>query len=233
MQAASHPSGLYQSDVSSRTPFVVLLVASLLEALVMVHHPSVDATDPLRAVTQIAALARRSGIVHGILIGLMLLIGYGFIEFIRRRGSSRAWIRLGALAYGCGVALMLGAAMASGFVITGAATLLPHGTPDELRIALQFLLFCRVLNQSCANAAVVAMSAGIAFWSLDLWRSGAAARGVALGGGVIAAVSAFALLGGVLRLDVHGMLAIVLAQGAWNVAVALLMSRSSGAVARV
>jgi hypothetical protein len=118
---------------------------------------------------------------------------------------------------------MVGAALVSGFISTGVSALLPHATAVDLQINLQILLLCRVLNQSCANFAVVAMSAGIVCWSLDLCRNSGSLRAVGVFGCLVGLVPALALLFGELRLDVHGMTEVVVAQSAWNIAVALLM----------
>jgi hypothetical protein len=189
----------------------------------MLHHPSVQTSDVLQAVEQIAKFSTLSAVVHGLLITLMLLIGYGFVDFATRRGLARPLIRAGGIAYGCGVLVMVGAALVSGFIITSIASLMPHGTAVDLEINLQILLLCRVLNQACANFAVVAMSAGIFCWSLDLCRSSGPLRAVGVFGCLVGLAPALALIFGEIHLDVHGMTAVVATQSAWNVAVALLM----------
>ena len=189
----------------------------------MLHHPAVHTSDISQAVEQIARFSTLSAIVHGVLITLMLLIVYAFVDFALRRGLFRPLIRAGGIAYGCGVLVMVGAALVSGFISTGVSALLPHATAVDLQINLQILLLCRVLNQSCANFAVVAMSAGIVCWSLDLCRNSGSLRAVGVFGCLVGLVPALALLFGELRLDVHGMTEVVVAQSAWNIAVALLM----------
>ncbi len=148
-----------KNDRTSAAPGIVLFIASLLEVLGMLHHPSVQTLDISQAVEQIARFSRLSAVVHGVLIAFMLLIAYGFVDFALRRGLTLPLIRAGAIAYGCGVLVMVGAALVSGFIITDVASLIPHTTVVDLQINLQILLLCRVLNQACANFAVVAMSA--------------------------------------------------------------------------
>ena len=118
---------------------------------------------------------------------------------------------------------MVGAALVSGFIITDVASLIPHTTVVDLQINLQILLLCRVLNQACANFAVVAMSAGIVFWSLDLCRNSGSLRAVGVFGCLVGLVPAVALMFGEVHIDVHGMTEVVVAQAAWNIAVALLI----------
>ncbi len=115
--------------------------------------------------------------------------------------------------------------MVSGFIITGLASLLPHTTTIDLQINRQLLLLCGVLNQSCANFAVVAMSVGIVCWSLDLCGEPGSRRAVGIVGCLVGIVPALALMFGRIHLDVQGMTAVVIVQAAWNVAIAVLMIR--------
>ncbi len=135
------------------------------------------------------------------------------------------FILLGAIGYGCGVLAMVGAALVSGFVVSGLTSLIPHETVIDLQIIRQLLVLCRVLNQTCANCAVVAMSVGIACWSLDLCGDSGWRRGLGLFGCLVALVPGLALIFGQIHLDVHGMTEVVVVQATWNVAVAVLMLR--------
>jgi hypothetical protein len=223
VQHASRQVVSHENNRTSAAPGVVLLVASLLEVLGMLHHPSVRTPDISQAIEQISRLSTLSAVVHGVLITLMLLIAYGLVDFALRRGLSRPLIRAGGIAYACGVLVMVGAALVSGFIITGVASLIPHATAVDLQIDQQILFLCRVLNQSCANFAVVAMSAGIVCWSVDLCRNSGSLRAVGVFGCLVGLVPAIALMFGKVHLDVHGMTEVVMAQAAWNIAIALLI----------
>jgi len=148
---------------------------------------------------------------------LMLIIAYGLSEFALRRGAERPAIRAGLIAYACGVLVMLGAAMVSGFVVPSVMAATAHVTPTDLSINAQVLALCHALNQSCANFASVALSTGIAFWSIDLvgrdrgWRCGLGVAGLLIG-----AIPAVALVLGLLHLDVRGMSEVVLLQAVWT-----------------
>jgi hypothetical protein len=204
---------------------VVLLVTSLLEILAMAHHPSVRTSDTAQAVRQIARFSELSAVVHGVLMAFMLLITYGFSEFALRRGLRLPLIRAGAIAYGSGVLVMLGAALVSGFIIPALVSSTPHTTTLDLQINEQLLILCGALNQAYAKFGVVAMSAGILCWSLDLTRDSGARRVVGLFGCLIGVFSIVTLMSGVIHLDVRGMGEIVAIQAAWNIAIAVLMIR--------
>jgi hypothetical protein len=204
----------------------VLATATVLEILAMAHHPSVHTPDVAQAVHIISQLAPLGAWVHGILQALLLIAAYGLSEFILRRDLRRPLIRAGAIAYGAGVIAMLGAAMVSGFIIADLMSLTPHTTPVDLQINAQLLALCHVLNQSCANFGAVAMSAGIALWSADLLRDTGAPRMIGILGLAVSVAPAFALMSGLMHLDVPGMTAIIVLQAAWNVAVGIAMMRS-------
>jgi hypothetical protein len=205
----------------------IILTATLLEILAMAHHPSAGTAAIADAPRQIAMLSGLAALVHGVLIGLMLLVAYGLSEFALRRGLRRPLIRAGAIAYGVGVIAMLGATLVSGFVIPDLAASTPHVSPLDLEINAELFVLCRVLNQTCANFGVVAMSAGIVFWSIDLLRDSGSRRLAGVLGCLVGVVPAFALLCGLLQLDVHGMTQVTALQGSWNVAIAVLLMRAS------
>ena len=225
MQAISQQSMPQSNARTVNAPGIILIVATLLELLAMAHHPTVQSSDISEAVLAISRFGTLSAVVHGILISLMLLIAHALVDFAARRGLHRQLVRAGAIAYGCGILLMIGAAMVSGFIVPSLAALLPHLTPIDLQIDRQLLILCRVLNQWCANVAVVAMSAGIVCWSLDLCADAGLRRAVGLFGLAAGLVPAMALLLGGIHLDVHGMTLVVAVQAAWNLAIALLLIR--------
>ena len=205
---------------------VVLLFVTLLAVAAMAHHPTVArAPDLQHAIQGLALLGRTSALVHAALIGLMLVTLHCLTEFAWRRGLARPLVRGGLIAYATGVLVMIGAALVSGFVVTDVASTVAHETTGDLQIARQLLQLCGSVNQACARFGAVAMSAGIALWSLDLLRERGIARGVGLLGIVVGLVPIVALLAGAIRLDVHGMLQVVLLQAAWNLGIAALLMR--------
>jgi hypothetical protein len=222
---ASHQIPSLRRGGQISAPGTILLVASILEVLGMLHHPSVNTSDISHAVDQIARFANLSAVVHAVLIALMLLIAYGFVDFVVRRGFNRALIRAGAISYAAGVMFMTAAALVSGFMVSNVNSLVPHVTAVDLQIEFQLLMLCRVLNQACANFAVVAMSTGIVCWSLDLCGDSGLHRGVGVFGCLVGLLPALALVSGNVHLDVHGMTTVVVVQAAWNIAIAVLMMR--------
>jgi hypothetical protein len=213
------------TEESQATPLAtwILLIAALLEVAAMMHHPSVQTPDPLEAAREVVALSLPAAMVHGLLITLMLLISYGCAVFVSRRGLARPLIGIGSIFYGAGVVAMIGAALVSGFVLSDLARLLPHATAADRPDLESLFILCRVLNQTCANFGVMAMSAGIACWSLDLLGTTGTRRVVGAWGCLVGIVPALALPLKWIHLDVHGMAQVVALHASWYVAVAFIL----------
>jgi hypothetical protein len=204
---------------------LLLLTGSALEILAMAHHPSVTTPDIAEALTRIGQLSRLGQWVHGILIALLLVTTYGVSEFVMRSGPRRPLIRAGAIVYFAGVIVMIGAALVSGWIVGNLVASTPHATDLDRQINAQLLALCGVANRACASVAAVAMSAGIASWSLHMLRNAGAQRVVGLLGGVVGLAVPAALIGGLMRLDVHGMSVVVTLQSMWGIAVGVLLMR--------
>jgi hypothetical protein len=223
-----HDRSLQPLNISRRGLIagLMLCVATVLEIVAMSHHPSVNSHDAAQVVRQIDAMAELANWVHGTLLALMLIVAFGFSEFVLRRDPRRPLIRAGSIAYAAGVIVMLGAAMVSGFIIPGFSAHTPHATTVDLQINAQLLVLCAVLNQTWAKFGAISMSAGIGLWSIDLLRDAGVPRMIGVLGVLTSAAPLMAIPFGVMRLDVPGMTTVILLQAAWNIAVGLSMARS-------
>ena len=218
--------GEARSRTATRAAGAVLIGGSILEIAAMAHHPSVHAHDLATVLVQLQALSAVSAWVHGVLIALLLTVFFALTEFAWQRGITRPAIRAGLIAYAAGVVAMMGAALVDGFVTPGVATLGTGVSATDLQVTAQLLHLCILFNQALAHLGAVAMSVGITAWSLDLVRGAGAERalgvfGVAIGLGCVAA-----LIAGVLQLDVHGMMLVLVLQAAWTIGVGVLLLRT-------
>jgi hypothetical protein len=211
--------------MQTRAAPALLIFATLAEIVAMAHHPSFATADIAAATRGILVATGIAGWVHGTLIVLMLLVAFGLSEFVLRAGAARPLIRAGAIAYTTGVIIMIVAALISGFAVPDTVRSLASVPALDSQIMRAVFILCRVLNRTCANAGALATSAGIACWSVALlWESGLRRVTGAIGC-VAALVPAVALLSGAMSLNVLGMSAVVVIQGVWNLAVALLLLR--------
>lgn len=202
-----------------------LIGASILSVALMARHPSVGAHGIAQALAEIVAESGETKVVHGGLIALMLALLFGFLGVCERVGPRLVGVRLGAIAYSVGILAFLGAAALSGFVVPGLAARYASGTDDELQSARGLLALCHLGNQSLAAIGTLATSAAIGLVSLRWVRQRGALAAIGALGILVAAAAIAGILTGHLRLHVHGMGAVVLAQSAWSVAAGALLLR--------
>ena len=201
----------------------VLIAAPALELAAMAHHPSIESHDPVRVVTQLRELAALDAQVHGILIGLIYAVLFAVAQFATERGFARAAVRGGFLAYAGGVIIMSLAGLVDGFIVPRVALLLPGIAPAEPALIARLAAFAMLFNQAFAKCGAVLMSAGITAFSLDLLRGPLPGRALGIFGVASGLGCAFAIGTGWLRLDVHGMSAVLLLQALWTIGVGLLL----------
>jgi hypothetical protein len=161
---------------------------------------------------------------HGGLIALMIAVFCGYVALGAHLGWSSC-VRAATVAYGVGVVSHLGAALFSGFVVSGLAERYTGKLASELAALEPVLVACHETNQALAVTGSLAMSAAIALWSAVLFGRGTFARALAVLGACVGLGTAAALLTGNLRLHVHGMALVVTSQAAWAIGVAIWLAR--------
>lgn len=214
-----------RSRAAVRAAGALLIGGSILEIAVMAHHPSVHAHDVAAVLVQLQALGALSAWVHGVLIALMLTVFFALTEFAWQRGITRPAIRAGLIAYAAGVVAMMGAALVDGFV-TPRLAILGAGLHADLSITAQLLNLCMLFNQALARLGAIAMSAAIIAWSLDLLLRAGLERALGVAGTAIGLGCVAALIAGVLQLDVHGMMLVLVLLAAWTIGLGVLLLRN-------
>jgi hypothetical protein len=202
----------------------VILVGSILSVFAMGHHPSVSGSGAA-AVAELAREAALARLVHGSLIALMVAMIYGFWVFAERLDLSAGAVRLGMVSYLVGVGAMIGAALISGFVVTGLGERYAGADPAAIEAVRHLMSFGHAGNQALAKLGVLAMSAAILLWSTRLARRTGANRAIGWLGVAVGLVPPVLLLSGRLQLHVAGMGAVVIAQGVWNLAIGVQLIR--------
>jgi hypothetical protein len=200
----------------ARTAGSVLGATTLLSILMMAHHPTATTHEPASLAADIASTATLSRVVHGALIAMIGLELYAFVVFAGRIAPGRSAARAGLVAYAIGAGAMMGAALISGFIVSSLGVYYA-GTADPAPF-VDFARLSMAGNQALANLGVFAMSAAIVLWAIALLHDRARGRWLAIVGFVTGLAPAVALFAGAIRLDVHGMLIVVVAQAIWNLA---------------
>jgi hypothetical protein len=111
---------------------------------------------------------------------------------------------------------MTAAALVNGFVVAEFVGRYQGRPEGEFQTARYVLAFAHAVNQVCSRAAVLALSAAAAAWSAVLVRRPGPPRRVGALGCVAGGLPAVALVAGRLPMNVHGMLALVVAQTVWG-----------------
>jgi phage shock protein PspC (stress-responsive transcriptional regulator) len=208
-----------------RVSGLALATASILSAAFMTQHPSLHSAGIAEAIEEIGRKAFATRLVHGALIALMGVIVFGFWGLANRLGLQLATVRLGVVAYSIGTFTMIGAAVVNGFVVPGLAARYAMRPPEDLESVRHLLTLGHEAGQALAAIGVVATSAALLCWSLAMVRRTGTTRVIGGGGALLGAVTVIAIVTGWLRLNVHGMGAVMLTQSIWTIAVAIQLLR--------
>ena len=215
--------------MDTRIPGIAIIASALLGAFAMAHHPSAGGADFMAFARNVERMAFLNQAVHGVLLALVAVITWGLVVFALRRGVGRSLVTLGLVAWAIGVTAMTAAGIFNGFVVVDVArrALAAPQNSETMFAAFQTVSSAvRVVEVLGA----VGMSAAMFFWSADLFFSSAdlvrASNGARPLGGLglaAGAVLVTALLTGVARLDVTGMMLVSAVWCAWLVGVGTLM----------
>ena len=202
-----------------------LVSASALAVLAMSHHPSAHGGTGAEWMSEMARVGGLSRAVHAAMIATVVAIWLALDAWSDARGG-RGAVRVAARFYGLGALAMIGAALINGFAVDSLAARALAGGLEAVDDASRLIPLTWALNQTLAGFGVFAMCAGIAAWSLDLWRVPGTLARLAAGYGVLMALvtcGAFAL--GLFHLNVMGMGAVVVAHCVWYALAGLVMWR--------
>lgn len=217
--------GRSPSASEARNAGIVLIATTLLAIVMMAHHPTAGSHDSADLARQVSDNAMLSRVVHGTLIALIATQLYVFMIFSERIGTPRGAARIGLFAYAIGAIAMTGAALISGFLVSDLAMHYADMPADHTAAFADLALFAMTGNQVLAKLGVLAMSAGILAWSIALFGD-RENRWLAFVGFFASLAPAVALLIGAIRLNVGGMMSVVLCEAAWNIAAGIFLVRS-------
>lgn len=203
----------------------MLAIAAALSLAFAMVHPQVHGHDLGGVLGQLREGALFNSWVHGILMALAMVLAAGFAGLSRRLGFGRPEILLGFTFYAMGTMAMMGAAVINGFALSIFAGRYDAGVVgQEAALGAAFNL-AGSIAATWAGVGAVGMSAGILAWSLRLLRLAGAARIVGVGGILLGLATIALLVAGVLILNVHGFLLLVLSQTIWTIAIGVLLIR--------
>jgi hypothetical protein len=199
------------------------IIGTLAMVGVMALHPSGVSHAP-----EAGTVLQLGFIVHAVAIAVAPILTFGAFILSRSIGLANAASVLAFFFYAFGAIMVMLAAVMSGFVATRLIDMQLAATGADQQMLHALLRLEWILNQSFATLHVAFFSAAIALYALAWSGKGALAAAVQVTGFLIG-IGIFAwLLSGTLVLNVHGMGAVVLAQGAWSILAAVgLLARTS------
>lgn len=200
-----------------------IIAAAVAGIIVMAVHPT---SHELFAPGKFSAVAVLGEAVHIFAILSNPVAFLGALALARYLDLPNR-IAMSALAvYGFALVAVTIAATLSGLV----AIPIMHKLVDQSQSSPQLELLAQytgLLNQAFAKIYALLTSIAIALWSIPIIRTRRLPRAAGIYGLVIAPVIFVAVVSGSVRLDVHGMGAVVLLQGIWFIAVGATLYRTS------
>lgn len=157
--------------------------------------------------------------VHATMIGLLLTMGWGFLQFAAIRGAWRPWVSAGLVAYAGSILAHVLAGTINGFAV-------PALINPEAPVSHDIFRFAWFLNQALAKVGMMAASAAYILWSVDLLRAGERRQLMLGASGLVVGLAVPALLvSAVATLNVHGALLLYGLQALWAMVVGAAMFR--------
>ena len=160
-------------------------------------------------------------VVHGVAIAVAPLLTFGMFALSRSIGFAKSASALAFFFYLFGAITVMLAATMSGLVAPRLIQSMMSASGAEKDLLHGLLRLEWYLNQSFATLHVGFFSAAIALYALAWPEKGILAAAIQIAGFIVG-IGVFAwLVSGTLTLNVHGMGAVVVAQGAWFVLAAV------------
>ncbi len=203
---------------------MALVAGSLGFILTMAMHPTAAHT---MTAEQVRRLFGMSGAVHSIAMASTVLLFLGACGLARSIASADRLSFAAVVTFGFACVAVLVAAAVSGFIIPSIMNDMTRDVPANVQQWRIVTAGIFQVNQAFASIYSVAASLAIILWSISALRNGGFGRSVAVHGCTISSLVILGIGVGHLRMDVHGMAAVVLGQGIWFILVgSQLWSRS-------
>ena len=208
---------------------IALIAGSLGGIVVMATHPT--AAHATLTPQLVDHLALGSAIVHSLAMAATLALLLGAVGLTRQLAQSETSSHpdrlafTGLIVFAFSVVAILQATSVSGFIIPNLWKKMFQDTAANASQWQMVLSAVFQFNQTFAAIYSVAASAAIVFWSASGLRHGSLNRSVAIYGCILPPIVIVLIAVGHLRLDVHGMGAVVLVHAIWFVIVGARLCR--------
>ena len=198
----------------NRKAGIALIAGSLGGILTMAIHPTGGGQ---LAPEQVAHLAVVSAVAHSIALVSVVVLFLGACGLARSIATADRISFAAIVTFGFACVAIFIAAAVSGFIIPGIMKLMARDTstgPHAWQIVITGIF---QINQAMSRIYSVAASLAIILWSISVLRNSDLSRPIAVYGCLMSVLIIAAVGSGYLRLNIHGMAAVWLAQAVWFV----------------
>jgi hypothetical protein len=203
----------------NRKSGIALIAGSIGGIVTIAIHPTGVHTPG-----QLEHLAVVSAIAHSLAMISFLILVLGAFGLTQRLAAPDRLAFSALIVYLFAAVAVLIATAVSGFIIPN---ILRHMVRDGVAAAPQYHIVIDSIfqiNQAFSQIFTVATSIAVALWSISALRHGGASRSIAIYGCIIAPLLILGICVGHLKLNVHGMGVVVLAQAIWFIVVGIQLS---------
>jgi hypothetical protein len=200
-----------------------MVAYALLSLVAIAHHPQVTTTVTDPAIFgKLAALGRPDEVMHGTMVGLLMLLGFSFVALSCARGFGRPAIIAASICAAVGIAFPIAAAAIDGFWIPWFASHVPP-EPAQRAIGAQLIVAASIFVQIASKFGFVGIGSAVALYSLDFVLS---RRSMLLGSyGFVAGIGVIVMLATISsRLTPHTLVYPMALQTIWIVTAGALLA---------
>ena len=223
MHAAALP--LPRTASPTRAAGVAIATATVVSTVFVALDHGGGGSTPAEILAGIARLATLKAWVHGVAMASVCAYAFGHAVLARRLGLQRGVVLGGLATYLFGCMAMLLATLLDGFVTPHVALDAATATATRVAFAFDLVHYINLILNDLAKLGWVLQAVGTLAWSLVLLSRGGFARAVG-GIGLVSSALVLALLAtSATSMSMASLLAVLVAQLLWNLAVGVLLWR--------
>jgi hypothetical protein len=207
---------------SGRWPAAAVAVAAIVSTIFVAMDRSAGGGSPAEILAALGNLLTLKEWVHGVAIAATCAYAFGFGMLAQRLGMRRPLVVHGLVAYLAGCGALIGATIFDGFITPHIAADGAAALPQRVAFAYNLVHYLGVVVNDLAKTGWVLQAVGALGLAAALRRDAkmTALLGIASGVLTMAAIAASSTF-----MEMQAILAVLLAQTAWNLAAAVHLWR--------
>ena len=209
-----------------RKSSLALIAGSLAGLVTMAIHPTAGSS---LAAQQADHLSMVSGIANGLALVGVLLVFLGACGLARSIACGDRLCFAAIVTFGFACIAVFIAATVSGFILPKIMQQMTRDLPSAVSQWKIVISGFFQINQAFSSIYSISASLAIVLWSVSAFRNGGLGRGVAVYGCIVSSLIIVGVSIGHLRLNVHGMALVWVAQAIWFFLAAAQLWKMNGA----